>query len=580
MRRSSYTCCTYTVGVMCVVWGALLASGVLMCKSHYNALEASSRTGRMSRAPPFRPLVEALTLTVKCELCSGFLIGSCKVPLMRNHIQDHARKPVRQKLHLDAVGADFDVAKLIRKYRRKQDSKRLISQKKQTRAEEKEAVRRRDRLMMASRRAIGKAIRRSCPKTSELQKTRTFSPSSSTSSPLASSASYSGTLQDHLSSVADLAESKRFARLLGESPDVVARRLGGSPDLNHAGPPVTALRGKSLFDVAALQTGAAELRLKSFTPTRGAYRLDFHGSYSSVVSLPRLSLPEVCFLGRSNAGKSSLLNCLSRNLCVTHRDLAIVSKMPGRTRRVNVFLLSKAAAAAGNSRSGRTQAGTSGKPQCALTDLPGYGTALGITKIEKLKIDTLVGNYLRTRSELRLFVFLMDLTRDYYTDANTQVDAKVLQQLQRSDVPWVLVGTKADRIGDKGKQAAAIRRLQLWAAGVRLEETMASDVVGTKGGNAGAATTNLRPLLFSSKTGLGAHKLWQMIRSACGGDLDSSAVACDEENEAPEETTTSSPSQPHFYVAPGMLQGDPLNDPLHAEMAELVSQMIGESNTR
>ncbi len=142
--------------------------------------------------------------------------------------------------------------------------------------------------------------------------------------------------------------------------------------------------------------------------------------------LPRLGLPEVAFAGRSNVGKSSLLNRL-----VGRRSLARVSKTPGRTQQINFFVIDE---------------------KLALVDLPGYGFArVSLALREEWK--ALVEHYLTQRPSLRAVVLIVDLRRGVEPD-----DAQLLEFLAAQGVPAVLVATKADKLayGARVRQARAL----------------------------------------------------------------------------------------------------------------------------
>jgi len=138
--------------------------------------------------------------------------------------------------------------------------------------------------------------------------------------------------------------------------------------------------------------------------------------------LPGASIPEVAFVGRSNAGKSAALNAL----CNRTR-LAFSSRTPGRTRQINFF-------AAG------AQPGDAHIPQAFLVDLPGYGYAK-VAREVSATWEELLGRYLRERASLVGLVLIIDARR-------------MLTDLDRSLLEWVPAGrpvhallTKADKLG-------------------------------------------------------------------------------------------------------------------------------------
>ncbi len=132
---------------------------------------------------------------------------------------------------------------------------------------------------------------------------------------------------------------------------------------------------------------------------------------------PPADLPEVAFSGRSNVGKSSLLNTLLRR-----RAFARVSKTPGRTREINFFRIN----------------GT-----FTLVDLPGYGYAK-VSKERKEVWGELIGDYLRTSPVLRGVVQLLDIRRDPSDD-----DKQMLDFLADLEKPTIVTLTKADKLSRK-----------------------------------------------------------------------------------------------------------------------------------
>ena len=141
---------------------------------------------------------------------------------------------------------------------------------------------------------------------------------------------------------------------------------------------------------------------------------DFVAGASDVNSLPRSSLPEIAFVGRSNCGKSSLINALTNR-----RTLARVSHTPGRTREINFFKLDEA---------------------LMLADLPGYGYARA-SKALAAAWQTLAFGYLSGRASLRRAVVLIDARRGIM-----ETDRVVMALLDEAAVSFSLVLTKIDKL--------------------------------------------------------------------------------------------------------------------------------------
>ncbi len=129
---------------------------------------------------------------------------------------------------------------------------------------------------------------------------------------------------------------------------------------------------------------------------------------------PDSSLPEVAFAGRSNVGKSSLLNTLVRR-----KSFARVSRTPGRTREINFFRVNNT---------------------FVLVDLPGYGYAR-ISKAKKAEWRPMIESYLRRTTQLRGLVLLLDIRREPSDD-----DRAMLDFLAELGVPTIVALTKADKL--------------------------------------------------------------------------------------------------------------------------------------
>jgi GTP-binding protein len=141
---------------------------------------------------------------------------------------------------------------------------------------------------------------------------------------------------------------------------------------------------------------------------------EFIASYPKVSACPKDGRPEFAFIGRSNVGKSSLINML------THKGLAKVSGTPGKTRLLNFFLINHL---------------------WYLVDLPGYGYAR-VSKSEQRNLQGMINSYFLYREELINAFVLIDSTIP-----PTKIDLDFINGLGENGVPFVLVFTKTDRIG-------------------------------------------------------------------------------------------------------------------------------------
>jgi GTP-binding protein len=154
---------------------------------------------------------------------------------------------------------------------------------------------------------------------------------------------------------------------------------------------------------------------------------DFVMGVRTEADLPKAELPEVAFAGRSNVGKSSLLNALTNR-----RTLARTSNTPGRTREVNFFRL-----------------GGDGERRLMLVDLPGYGYARA-GKEEIARWNKLIEDYLRGRSNLRRVCLLIDARRGI-----GEPDRNVMQLLDQAAVVYQVILTKVDK--EKSAALAKVR---------------------------------------------------------------------------------------------------------------------------
>lgn len=154
---------------------------------------------------------------------------------------------------------------------------------------------------------------------------------------------------------------------------------------------------------------------------------EFVAGAGTTAAIPAPSLPEVAFAGRSNAGKSSLINALTGRAALTR-----VSHKPGRTRQINFFRLGDA---------------------MMLVDLPGYGYARA-SKAVAAEWQRLIFGYLRGRSTLKRVILLVDARRGVM-----DVDDEAMALLDRFAVSYLMVVTKLDTLST-AEQAEIVSRMR------------------------------------------------------------------------------------------------------------------------
>jgi GTP-binding protein len=194
----------------------------------------------------------------------------------------------------------------------------------------------------------------------------------------------------------------------------------------------------------------------------------FAGSAASPSGFPQDGLPEVAFLGRSNVGKSSLLNALAGT-----RGLARISAAPGRTRVVNFFRLH-----------GVARPGGAGRGDLYLVDLPGYGYADAPRQV-RAGFERIAVSYLSGRAPLRLCVFIVDARHD-----PTERDEMLRAWLEHQRLPYLIAANKVDAIG----RNEATKRRRTLAQGL--------------GSSARAVVA------VSAERGTGIDELWNEVRAA------------------------------------------------------------------
>jgi GTP-binding protein len=160
--------------------------------------------------------------------------------------------------------------------------------------------------------------------------------------------------------------------------------------------------------------------------------------------LPPLTVPEVAFVGRSNAGKSTCINTLTQQ-----KRLAFASKTPGRTQSINLFSLGK-----------------QGVTDAVLADLPGYGYA-AVPREAKLRWQRVMGNYLLTRENLKGVVLLID-PRLGLTELD-DILLEVIRPRVQEGLKFLVLLTKSDKLNHaEAQKALSIARLQSGGGEARL----------------------------------------------------------------------------------------------------------------
>jgi GTP-binding protein len=170
--------------------------------------------------------------------------------------------------------------------------------------------------------------------------------------------------------------------------------------------------------------------------------------------LPAHDMPEIAFVGRSNAGKSTSINTLTQT-----RRMAFASKTPGRTQSINLFALGK-----------------HGETDAVLADLPGYGYA-AVPKEAKLRWQRVMANYLMTRPNLRGVVMLCDPRRGL-----TELDEILLDVIRprvELGLDFLVLLTKADKLTRvEANKAMSIARLQTGGGSLKLFSALKRQGVG------------------------------------------------------------------------------------------------------
>lgn len=176
---------------------------------------------------------------------------------------------------------------------------------------------------------------------------------------------------------------------------------------------------------------------------------------------PRSDIPEIAFVGRSNVGKSSLINTL-----LNRKKLARVGATPGKTRQINFYNV---------------------EDTLYFVDLPGYGYA-SVSKSERLSWGKLADTYLTTRKQLKLILMLVDIRHK-----PSEHDKMMHNWIQTYGVSYIIVATKADKVS-----RSQVKR--------RIDEIRGTLELGE----------GVKVIPFSSTKKIGKGELWEEIDSILG----------------------------------------------------------------
>ncbi|MCX7746725.1 MAG: ribosome biogenesis GTP-binding protein YihA/YsxC [Clostridia bacterium] len=176
---------------------------------------------------------------------------------------------------------------------------------------------------------------------------------------------------------------------------------------------------------------------------------------------PVNTIPEVAFVGRSNVGKSSIINSL-----LNRKNLARVGATPGKTQQINFYNLDD---------------------MLYFVDLPGYGYA-SVSKEKKASWGKIIETYLNTRSQLKLIVMLVDIRH-----TPTKDDQLMHEWIRSRNIPYMVVATKSDKIS----RSQIIGRISDISKTLHLQE-------------------GIKPLPYSAEKKQGVEQVWETIDGYVG----------------------------------------------------------------
>lgn len=153
-------------------------------------------------------------------------------------------------------------------------------------------------------------------------------------------------------------------------------------------------------------------------------KVEYVGSYKDVKQCPPLTLPEYCFIGRSNVGKSSIINYITGN-----REIARTSKKPGKTQSINLFKVNET-------------------PEWYIADLPGYGYAQ-VSRSTRGMWSKLIDRYIANRENLMCTFLLLDIRHP-----RQENDRQFMNHLGTQNIPFCILFTKSDKLKPAELKAA------------------------------------------------------------------------------------------------------------------------------
>lgn len=180
------------------------------------------------------------------------------------------------------------------------------------------------------------------------------------------------------------------------------------------------------------------------------HKAEYLSSAVKLEDCPKPVHPEYAFIGRSNVGKSSLINMLTDN-----KSLAHISSTPGKTKTINHFLIDD---------------------RWFIADLPGYGYAR-VSQVERAKWEKMIRNYFSKRENLACVFVLLDIRVSPQKN-----DMEFIEWLGKNGVPFVIVFTKADKISQREREVSVkvykTRILESWEEVPQLFITSAEKKLG------------------------------------------------------------------------------------------------------